>query len=179
MVKRYLELKTPELRRLAFHELVSRVRRCEPVDGLTEASRAVLNDRRLDLLAGKLVSGQGVQIFFNIDAFNFVSEGIEAQWWEEVMLQYFVQNQASVPMIRAMFPRVGRAEIERTRERLAAPPPGKAAMPDPVKCAHVIDTWNALSRRPMDARECYYQLHQRFSHYTLTTLYALVNLQRG
>lgn len=172
-----MELRSQEVRRLAFHELMQRVRAEDVPEGLSETSKRVLLNERIEGLADRLVSGFGLRVFLDLEAFNFVSDGIDQQWWEEVMLKFFILHQASTAMIQAMFPGTTRTEISQHRRALNAVPPGKpSALPD-AEVDQIYQAWRELSESTPDLRERYFQMHERFSRYSLTTLFATLHMK--
>jgi len=177
MGDRLLELRSTEIRRLAFDELLQRTRFEAEPDGLTETSTRVLRNERVESIADRLLGGRAIRVLLDLDAFNFASEGIDHHWWEEVMLKYFVQNQASLSMIQAMFPGTTRTEIALVRQQLNAVPPGKpSALPD-AEVNRIYQTWRELTETTPDLRERYFQIHERFGRYSLTTLFATLHMK--
>jgi hypothetical protein len=118
-----------------------------------------------------------IRVYLDLDVFNFSSEKIEHQWWEEAMLNYFVMNQASLSMLQAMFPGTSRTEIAKIRAQLKAPPPGKPAVLTDAEIQAIYNAWRELTETTPDLRERYLQVHDRFPKHSLTTLFAAINVE--
>ena len=177
MAEHLLELHSPEIRRLAFHELLQLTRNGTALSGLSETSQRVLRNEAIEAIADRLVNGFGIRVLLDLDVVNFVSERIDHQWWEEVMLKYFVLHQASTSMIQAMFPGTTRTEITRVRQQLNAVPPGKpSALPD-IEVNRIYQAWRELTESTPDLRERYFQIHERFGRYSMTTLFATLHIK--
>lgn len=178
MGERFVELHSPEVKKLAYFELTSRLRQSEEIDGLSAGATRVLVDQRVDALVPQLMSSRALRVMLDLQALNFHAETIELRWREEMLLQYFVLHQASVPMIRSMFPSTSRGDVEKLRARLNAPPAGKAAAVRDDDIGVIYARWRDLQDVP-DVRDRYFQVHESFPQHTMTTLFALLNVNRN
>jgi hypothetical protein len=177
MGDRFVELKSKDIRSIAFLELIGRVRAHEVLAPLSAATQRVLSDERAPSMIERYLSRNALRIFLDADALNFLSEQIDQQWWQEMMLQYFVRHQASLAMIQAMFPNTTRVSIERLRAELGAPPASKAARVADQELVQIYRAWENLADS-IDERQRYLEIHEQFPHHSLTTLFAVLNVQR-
>ena len=178
MGERFVELHSPEVKKLAYFELTSRLRQSEAIDGLSPGATRVLVDQRVDALVPQLMSSRALRVMLDLHALNFHAETIELRWQEEMLLQYFVLHQASVPMIRSMFPSTSRGDVEKLRAKLNAPPTGKAAAVRESDMTLIYSKWMDL-QSVEDVRDRYFRVHQSFPEHTMTTLFAVLNIHRS
>lgn len=178
MGDRLFELHSPEISRLALVELITRARSqpSEPLPALSEATLRLLRDPQAEAMISRLLGMNAVRVLLNAQLLNFRCEHLDMQQFEDAALQYFINAQASNPLIRRCFPGVGRRHIERVRKSLSVTPPVRAQQVPEALGYQIYRVWLEICRETVDIRERYIALHGEFPQWSLTTLHAALSV---
>lgn len=177
------------LQRAVLHELMesARDKPPEPMTGrpaanhavldIPEAVRDVLADARAETVIHRLLAINAVRLQLDLNSLAQACAGIKRQWWEDSLLNYFVCARASSAMVQIYFRHVSRTRVERLRRELGVTPPAKPSALSNSEIAKVFDIWSELSRRHVDERERYVELHRGCEgRHTLATLFAAIRI---
>ncbi|TAM48822.1 MAG: hypothetical protein EPN57_26685 [Paraburkholderia sp.] len=148
-----------------------------PLLEIPDAVRDVLTDARAETVIPRLLAVNAVRLQLDINSLAQACAGIKRQWWEDSLLNYFVCARASSAMVQIYFRHVSRTRVERLRRELGVTPPAKPSALGNSELARVFDIWSDLSRRSLDERERYVQLHRGCEgRHTLATLFAAIRI---
>ncbi len=174
---RLIELNSNDLRRSALLELITSIRAHAKLEGLSSATLQILRDPDIEGLMNRLLAMNSVRVLIHAHTLNFRCEHIESMEWEDAALQYFVRAQASLALLRSIFPQVTRAQVGRLRKALAVVPPAKAVNLPLQQIHQIYRIWQKICQERQDNRERYIALHGEFPQFTLTTLFAALNVK--
>lgn len=177
---KFLELHNPTLKRRALRELSQLLRRSNQSSGdLAE----IIEPQTADLLAAgmrergldALLPAVTVRVYVDQEALAQQQQHYQTRLTQLDQLRKFVRAQASLSLIRALFPEFSVAEIEQVRVVMRVPAPGPAQELDPAEYLAAHRTWKELQKSTSNARDRFLGLAEAFPSHTLLTLFAALN----
>lgn len=145
--------------------------------GVSPALLDALRERPVrDLIRVAEMIRTEIHIAFDSDAILNCFQRLDSIKRHQALRDYFVRHGASSDMLASLF-KLSQGEIRERRERLCAASPsrGRPAGPTLEEREDIWQAWLQIGQAETDKRECYYQLHQRFSHLAPAVLWTVVH----
>ena len=144
--------------------------------GITpEALEAMKNRPARDLMRVAAMPQLEVKVQINSSALLACFQRLDSMKRQQELKEYFVQHGATPDMLASLF-KIPPAEVRAMRAALCKQSftAGRPSMPDMERRAEIQDRWVEITKQEQDIREQFYLLHQQYSSFPLSSLWATI-----